>query len=253
MNILISNDDGYDATGIQTLISRLEQDGHNLFVVAPATQQSAKSHSITLYDTLQCRQVKNNHYKISGTPADCVLIAEKLLFKDEKIDLVLSGINKGQNIGEDIYYSGTVAAAREGSFHGYKAIAVSQMGFEATEFGLAAEFVAQAINNGIADFILDKEFLNINVPDISREQLQGVCVTCLGHREFVGFSQGKQLEDGVIEFNFGLEDIVYQHDEGTDIQAVQQSKISITPVFANFANQCSMDKLREWGFLGEFK
>ncbi len=252
MNILISNDDGYDALGIQTLISRLECDGHHLFVAAPATQQSAKSHSITLYDTLQCKRVKENHYKISGTPADCVLIAEKLLFKEEKIDLVISGINRGQNVGEDIYYSGTVAAAREGSFQGYKAIAISQMGFDATDFDLAAEFIAQAINNGLADFILEKEFLNINVPDISREQLQGVAVTCLGHREFVGFSRGKELEEGVIEFKFGLEDIVYQHDAGSDIEAVHEQKISITPIFANFANQCSMDKLREWRFLGEF-
>ena len=253
MNILISNDDGYDARGIQTLISRLECDGHHLFVAAPATQQSAKSHSITLHDTLQCRRVKENHYKINGTPADCVLIAKRLLFKEEKIDLVISGINRGQNIGEDIYYSGTVAAAREGSFHGYKAIAISQMGFDATDFDLAAEFIAQAIQNGLADFILEKEFLNINVPDISREQLQGVAVTYLGHREFVGFNQGREIEEGVIEFEFGLEDIVYQHDAGSDIQAVHEKKISITPVFANFTNQCSLDKLREWKFLGEFK
>ncbi len=250
---MISNDDGYDAQGIQALIARLEQDDHNLFVVAPATQQSAKSHSITLFSTLQCQRVRANHYKISGTPADCVLIAEKLLFKDERIDLVISGINKGQNIGEDIYYSGTVAAAREGSFHGYKAIAISQMGFEATDFSLAAEFVAQALKNGLVDFILEKEFLNINVPLIAREELQGVAVTCLGHREFVGFSKGKLREDGTIEFNFGVEDIVYRHDPGSDIEAVHQHKISITPIFANLANQCSMDKLRQWEFLGEFR
>jgi len=253
LNILISNDDGYDALGIQALIARLEQDGHNLFVVAPATQQSAKSHSITLYDTLRCQKVRQNHYKISGTPADCVLIAEKLLLKDEQIDLVISGINRGQNVGEDIYYSGTVAAAREGSFQGYKAIAISQIGFDATDFSLAAEFMAQALKNGLADFILEKEFLNINVPPIKREQLQGVCVTCLGHREFVGFSNGKMAQDGTIEFNFGVEDIIYQHDAGSDIEAVHEQKISITPIFANLANQCSMDKLREWKFLGEFR
>ncbi len=253
MNILISNDDGYNAGGIQTLIARLEKDGHNLFVVAPATQQSAKSHSITLFEKLVCRQMQKNRYMIDGTPADCVLVAEKLLFKDEKIDLVISGINQGQNIGEDIYYSGTVAAAREGSFHGYKAIAISQMGFDATDFSLAAEFIAQALQNDLTDFIGKQEFLNINVPKVSREELQGVAVTCLGHREFVGFSKGKMQDDGTIEFNFGVEDIVYRHDVGSDIEAVHEQKISITPVFANFSHQCSIDKLREWRFLGEFR
>ncbi len=253
MNILVSNDDGYDAPGIQTLISRLEQDGHNIMVVAPETQQSAKSHSLTLHDTLYCYQVKENHYKVSGTPADCVLLAEKRLLSDKKIDLVISGINKGQNIGEDIYYSGTVAAAREATFHGYKAIAVSRLGFEGLDFELAAEFIAQAVQNGLTDFIQEREFLNINVPDITRDELEGVVVAQLGHREFTSFSKGKILDNGVIEFNFGVEDVIFQKDPGTDIEAVLDNKISITPVFANLSNEKSLRELGKWEFLSEFK
>ncbi len=253
MNILVSNDDGYDAPGIQTLISRLERDGHNIMVVAPETQQSAKSHSLTLHDTLYCYKVEENRYKVSGTPADCVLLAEKRLLTDQKIDLVISGINKGQNIGEDIYYSGTVAAAREATFHGYKAIAVSRLGFEGLDFDLPAEFVAQAIQNNVLDYIQEGEFLNINVPEITRDELEGVVVTLLGHREFTSFSKGKILDDGVIEFNFGVEEMIFQEDPGTDIEAVHNNKISITPIFANISNDCSIRELKKWKFLSEFK
>jgi len=251
VNILICNDDGFDAPGIIAMIKSLETK-HNLFIAAPQYQQSAKSHGISLHNSIKTTKVSNNFYKIDGTPADCILIAENFLFKDVEIDLVLSGINCGQNLAEDIYYSGTVAAAREATFHRRKAIAISVVDFSVTNFSFAAQFVLDIVENGLVEIIGEGEFLNINIPNIPLDEIKGIVPTSLGHRQFLNFSSGKVDEKGNVHYNIGGEDIKYELKKGTDISAVKENKISITPIFANTTSKVTLMELAKWEYIKYF-
>ena len=180
MKILVSNDDGYLATGINALSAALEQIA-DVVVVAPDRNRSAASNSLTLHDPLRISKTGDKRYRVNGTPSDCVHLALTGFLEDEP-DLVVSGVNHGANLGDDVIYSGTVAAAMEGRFLGFPSIAVSLVGPEQKHFDTAGRVAAELVQR-LSRRTLPADFiLNVNVPDRPYDELTGMKVTRLGFR-----------------------------------------------------------------------
>jgi 5'-nucleotidase len=182
MKILVSNDDGYHALGVNTLFEELDI-SHDVIMVAPHQERSSCGHGITLGEPIRIVQHHERVYACSGFPADCILVGIGHLYPEQKPDLIISGINHGANLGQDRYYSGTMAAAREGSFRGVPSIAVSLVtasGDEDEHFTTAAKFVKKLVDAGVKDYIPEYHLLNINVPNLSEEKIAGVKLTEVG-------------------------------------------------------------------------
>lgn len=247
MNILITNDDGIRADGIIELAKELSTIG-NVYVVAPESQKSATGHAITIHNPIMVNDefIDENikAYSISGTPADCVKVGIEALFKDINIDLVLSGINNGPNLGTDVVYSGTVSAAIEGLIQNKPSIAVSYDDFniEKEVYRKSAKYVVTLINS-IKDKLelLDDCVLNMNIP---KTEVKGFKVTKLGERKY----------DNVIEDRFSPRGKRYvwiggdvrdeKQDEESDIVSVENGYISITPVNIDMTNLGKMNVLK---------
>jgi len=193
MNILLTNDDGVSAEGILNLKNELDKIA-NVFVVAPLIERSASGHTITLHEYLRVKKIEKNVYGCSGYPADCVVMGVKHLFKHEGIDLVISGINRGANMAQDIYYSGTVAGAREGMILKIPSIAISLavnynecLHDETTSevfYSTASIFIKKFIENGGVMEIKNDALLNINVPNLPYQDLQGIKYTIPGFIDY---------------------------------------------------------------------
>jgi len=186
MHILISNDDGIHASGINFLKDELAKD-FQVTTIAPNQERSSCGHGITLGEPIRVKKTSKNTYSCTGFPADCVLIGVGHICKDDRPGLVVSGINHGANLGQDRYYSGTIAAAREGSFRGVPAIAVSlvtQNIKDVEHFDVAAKFVAKLVKNDIHKIIPEMTVLNINVPNLPMEKIAGVKVTRSGFQKY---------------------------------------------------------------------
>ena len=237
--ILLTNDDGYDARGFQTLYQAIKND-YAVFAVAPRTQQSGASHSLTLRRPIRVEKVNDQFYTIDGTPTDCVLLAYHDLIKDP-IDLVIAGINHGPNMGSDVFYSGTVAAALQGATLGISSIAISLSGKEFNEFTHAAEYSRKLIDRLL--LYRDKRvILNVNVPE---DEIQGERITKLGKRIY---------RDKVIRNN-EKENVMYSVIDGTlsykvaadtDFQAVDEGNVSITPLKLDLTDYQGMQDLNEF-------
>ena len=239
MKILISNDDGIHASGIRALIERLSLK-HELYVVAPDRERSAAGHSLTLHSPLRVEELPamfgaKRCWMVTGTPGDCVKIAlNAVLEEHEKPDLVLSGINHGPNLGADILYSGTVSAALEGAMMGYPSIAISLAnpitdGLE--YFHYAANFVAKLIPK-IKDLSLpEKTILNVNVPYLmDNSDIAGVAITKLGTRMYTDTYEKRVDPRGKTYYWMAGEVTKSDAVEGTDINAIRNNKVSITPI-----------------------
>ena len=179
MKILLSNDDGVNALGMNTLAQVLSEIAE-VVIVAPDRNRSGASNSLTLETPLRVNQVRPNVYSVQGTPTDCVHFALNELMKDDMPDLVVSGINHGANLGDDVLYSGTVAAAMEGHFLGVQSIAISLVG--KTHFDTAAHVAKDMVLQHVKNPIPSQYLININIPDLPLEQLAGTQVTRLGAR-----------------------------------------------------------------------
>jgi 5'-nucleotidase len=245
MKIMLTNDDGINAPGIKTLKKVLEKAGHEIIVIAPTSQQSASSHSITLHKPLRIIKKSANEYAVSGSPADCVILASRVILK-EVPDLVISGINGGQNMAEDILYSGTVAAALEAMFMGYRAIAVSISSYSNQKFITAAEFMQEFISGGLQELIGKNEVFNINVPNLSRDKIKGVKITRVGNRHYKDFVREDTDQHGGKIFWIGGAKPLWQDVEGSDFKALYEDYVSITPISPNFTVEESLPKIREW-------
>ena len=244
MKILISNDDGYMAQGIKALADALSNLGE-ITVVAPDRNRSGASNSLTLDNPLRLSQLENGVYRVEGTPTDCVHLAITGLLEDEP-DMVVSGINAGANLGDDVLYSGTVAAAMEGRFLGFPAIAISLVGSDGTHYETAAwaaqKLVAQLKQSSLpADTIL-----NVNVPDLPIAEITGFESTRLGHRH--------KAEPVVKEFDprgramYWVGPAGEEQDAGfgTDFDAVRRGKISITPLQIDLTRYDAIDGVANW-------
>ena len=237
MRILISNDDGILANGIKALIEALSP-CHEIYVIAPDRERSAAGHSLTLHTPLRVEEVEPKYgakrcWMTTGTPGDCVKLAiNAILDENEKPDLVISGINHGPNLGADILYSGTVSCAMEGAMMGYPSIATSlaSLRHEYEDFKFAANFVAELLNRLDAYKIPPKTILNINIPGLEKEDIAGISITELGSRMFTDAYEKRVDPRGKVYYWMAGELINEQENDTTDIAAVRNNKISITPV-----------------------
>ncbi|MFA5215366.1 5'/3'-nucleotidase SurE [Sulfuricurvum sp.] len=251
--ILISNDDGYESPGLLALIEALRDLAH-ITVVAPSTEKSACGHSLTLTRPLSFISVGDDFYKLDdGTPSDCVYLALHSLFEERKPDLIISGINKGSNMGEDITYSGTAAAAMEGVLQGVPSIAISQvMDFTQPmgDFALASKAIRVLVEKIFAgDFPLnEREFLNVNVPyDIDTLEF---AVTYAGYRYYANDAHLHRNPRGMEYYWLGLHPLEFKPRDNRkslcDFEAIEQGMVSLTPVKLDMSAYKSMEKLRGW-------
>ncbi len=237
MKILISNDDGIAANGIRVLTKALSKD-HDVYVIAPDRERSAAGHSLTLHTPLRVEELESisgakRTWVTTGTPGDCVKIGiNAILSEEEKPDLVISGINHGPNLGADILYSGTVSCAMEGAMMGIPSIAVSlaSMQMDYDDFKYTGKFIRTMLRR-LNDFKFpDKTILNVNVPALEVEDIAGVAITELGRKLFSDNYEKRVDPRGKTYYWMAGELISEPEDANTDIAAVRNNKISITPV-----------------------
>lgn len=233
MRILLSNDDGINAPGLYSLATALDAVG-DLLIVAPEREQSCSSHGITLHKPLRMKQVTLDGlehvsaYHTSGTPADCVVLSR---YEEECVpDIVVAGINSGANMGEEVFYSGTVAAAMEGCLQGLKSIAVSVTAYENIDYRAAAEFVTRLVPAYIKCNLPEGILLNVNVPNLAPEEIKGVQVTRLGRRQYENFIDRRLDPRGRAYYWFSGEVTEIDSADGTDIAATTAGYISVTPI-----------------------
>jgi 5'-nucleotidase len=245
VKILITNDDGVHAAGILALIESVSKIAQ-VVVVAPDREQSAVSHALTLHHPLRATRLSENVYSVDGTPTDCVNLGIHSLLSFRP-DLVISGVNRGANLGDDVTYSGTVAAALEATLMGIPAIAVSLATKEAGEhFDAAASFAAR-----LAQAVLDKgvppdTYLNVNVPDLPEELLLAPLITCQGKRSYEGTIVDKVDPRGRNYYWIGTADLSFRDIPGTDYHAVTRGHVSITPLHIDLTNYSSIETLKGW-------
>lgn len=221
--ILLTNDDGYDALGFQSLYKELKKE-FDVFAVAPRTQQSGASHSLTLRRPIRVEKIRENFYTIDGTPTDCVLLAYHDLIQD-KIDIVVAGINHGPNMGSDVFYSGTVAAALQGASFGIHALALSLCAREYDNFTRAAMYSRNLIKN-ILDSSMKHMILNVNIPE---GKARGSKITKLGQRIY----RDKVIRNGEQEnvmYSVINGTLSYKVAADTDFKAIEEHYVSITPL-----------------------
>jgi len=253
--ILVTNDDGYEADGLLSLVAALrELEDVEVVVVAPANEKSACGHSLTLTKPLRFVGVEENFFKLEdGTPTDCVYLSLSTIFQDQKPDLVVSGINRGSNMGEDITYSGTAAGAMEGVLHGVPSIAISQvMDFKnpQNEFPLAQETIKKVVTKiRQKSFPLrEREFLNINIP-YNKEEAE-IKVTYAGYRIYANDSHMHQNPRGEKHYWLGLHPLNFREREGmsgvSDYEAIRDGFISMTPIMLDLSAYKSMQNLQDW-------
>lgn len=245
MRILLSNDDGYFAPGLAVLAAILTQQGHAVTVVAPERDRSGASNSLTLDRPLMVRTTPGGFHYVNGTPTDCVHLAVTGLLP-ELPDMVISGINMGANMGDDTVYSGTVAAATEGFLLGIPSVAVSLANIQDENFQTAADFVAGLVQRFAAQPFPEPVLLNVNVPDMPADQIQGVEVTRLGKRH--------KAQDTVKTINprnqtmywVGAAGAAQDAGPGTDFHAVAHGRIAITPLQLDLTRYSQLSPLESW-------
>lgn len=244
MKILVSNDDGYLATGINVLTAALEQVA-DVVVIAPDRNRSAASNSLTLSTPLRVSEFGPNRYKVDGTPSDCVHLALTGLL-DYEPDLVVSGINHGANLGDDVIYSGTVAAAMEGRFLGLPTIAVSLVGRKLQHFDTAAAVAAELVQKIERAPLASDVVLNVNVPNVSADDLAGVRATRLGFRH----KSEQILKDtdpyGQPIYWVGPAGAGQDAGEGTDFFAIEEGFASVTPLKVDLTRHDAIEDLSIW-------
>jgi 5'-nucleotidase len=241
--ILICNDDGIRAAGIRALEAALTPLG-DIWVVAPDREQSAASHSLSLYRPLRVEHVDDRHFAVDGTPTDAVNLAINGIMP-QKPDLVVSGINHGGNLGDDITYSGTVSAAMEGTLLGVPSIAVSLLCRELMNFEAAARFARKLAEMVIHRGMPRDTLLNVNVPDLPENEMRGYLVTRQGKRRY-GDAIVEHLDPrGRKYYWIGGDDLGFVPAEGTDCTAVAGGYVSVTPLHLDLTNYHSIATLNE--------
>jgi 5'-nucleotidase len=252
-HILISNDDGYESEGLLELVDALKDLAH-ITVVAPSTEKSACGHSLTLHRPLSFVSVGDDYYKLDdGTPSDCIYLALHSLFENNKPDLIISGINKGSNMGEDITYSGTAAAAMEGVLHKVPSIAISQvMDFSQPlpSFELARNTIRKVVQKIFTEgFPLpQRQFLNINIPYGIDEA--PIISTYAGYRLYGNDAHLHRNPRGLEYYWLGLHPLEFRIREGKegmcDFEAIENKMVSISPIQVDMSAYESIGTLKEW-------
>ena len=244
MLILATNDDGVYSPGLTILAKALRALG-DVWVVAPDREQSAVSHSLTLYRPLLVEEIMERVYTVNGTPTDCVNLAVHGVLP-RRPDIIVSGINKGANLGDDVTYSGTVSAALEAAIMGIPAFAISMAARENFKFDTAAAFAVK-LASLLADEGLKKDtLLNVNVPNVRPEGIKGVRVTRQGRRVYSGSVLERIDPRGKKYYWIGGEIENWEEDPEADHTAVSDGYISVTPLKLDYTDHASLDNIRRW-------
>lgn len=244
MKILISNDDGYMAPGLHVLAESLAEIG-DITVVAPDRNRSGASNSLTLENPLRLDRLESGIYRVEGTPTDCVHLAITGLLEDEP-DMVVSGINSGANLGDDVLYSGTVAAAMEGRFLGLPAIAVSLNSFEGKHYETAGWAAKQLVQRLQSNSLPADTILNVNVPDVPIVEITGFETTRLGHRHKAEPIIKEADPRGRPMYWIGPAGAEQDAGPGTDFDAVRRNAVSVTPLQIDLTRYDAMDGVAKW-------
>lgn len=247
MRILLTNDDGIHAPGLELLERIARQLSDDVWTCAPAEENSGAGHSLTLHQPVRLREHGHQRFSVTGTPTDAVNLALRKLFADRKPDLIISGINNGENLADDVTYSGTISAAMEGALAGLPAIALSQALRDAGHGFAAAEGWAERVLRPVLDAPLAKRtVINVNFPALAPDAVKGVRVVRQG---FHDYDRGSLVEGkdprGRPYFWFGLHDIEHTLDHGTDLEAVSEGYISVTPLQVDLTHHASIGLLAE--------
>ncbi|MGI9559027.1 MAG: 5'/3'-nucleotidase SurE [Thermodesulfobacteriota bacterium] len=242
--ILISNDDGINSPGIEALAQSLSSIGE-VIVVAPDRDQSAASHALSIHRPLRAEKVAPNRYSVDGTPTDCVNLAVNGLIEGRRPDLVVSGINKGANVGDDVTYSGTVSAAMEGTLLRIPSIAVSTSGKSDFNFEPAADYA-----RAVAEFVLknglpNNTMLNLNVPNMPTEEIKGVKITKQGKRYYDDKIIKKKDPRGRNYYWIGGDELAFRKTPDSDILSLKNGWISVTPIKLDFTDHSYFETLKK--------
>lgn len=245
--ILITNDDGIHSEGIRKLEEKLRQVG-DVIVVAPSHEMSAASHALTLGRPLRIDRIDDRHFAVDGTPVDCVTLALCTILRQAPPDIIVSGINQGGNLGDDVLYSGTVAGAMEALVYGLPGIALSQVGRGEVDFEPAAQFAVSLVRKVLTQGLPERTVLNVNVP---RGPIRGVRLTHQGTRVArIRIHEGVDPR-GRTYYWIGEEHAEWDHDEMSDYEAIREGYISITPLHNNMTNFRALEDLRSWVALAD--
>ena len=250
MKILVTNDDGVHAEGLMVLKTALDKVAE-VFVVAPDRPRSACGHSITLHKPLRAERVVlkdgSHAYASNGTPSDCVSLG-LLGIIDDPVDLVVSGINHGPNLGWDLTYSGTVSAAMEGAIIGVSSIAISVASLASgIDYSVAAHFAVDLATLLNEHKLTESTHLNVNVPPLAASEIKGVKIARQGKRRYTGQLEKRTDPMGRDYYWLGGDPPTDVFEEGTDVNAVADDYISITPVHLDLTDYASIDSVRGWG------
>ncbi len=244
MEILLSNDDGVLAIGLTTLAKHLSQIAR-LHVVAPDRNRSGASNSLTLDNPLRIKTLDNGFISVEGTPTDCVHLAITGLL-ERSPDMVVSGINAGANLGDDVLYSGTVAAATQGRFQGLPAIAMSLAGKDLRHYDTAGQVALLIVQQLLKVPLPVDTILNVNVPDVPFDEIKGFEVTRLGTRHCAEPTIKMQDPRGNFIYWVGLSGAENDAGVGTDFHAINSGNVSITPMHVDLTHYQAFDRLSQW-------
>lgn len=244
MRILVSNDDGYQAPGLVSLVKALREIAE-VIVVAPDQDRSGASNSLTLRRPLYITRQENGFFSVEGTPTDCVHVAINGLL-DENPDMVVSGVNAGPNLGDDVIYSGTVAAAMEGRFLGLPAVAVSLASHQPQHYDTAARVAKRIVARLRENPLPADTILNVNVADLPWEQLAGFQATRLGHRHKSEPALKAIDPRGHTIYWIGPAGPEQDAGPGTDFHAVRTGHVSITPIQIDLTRYTALDQIAYW-------
>lgn len=249
MRILITNDDGVHAPGLAIAENIARQFTDDIFVIAPEFEQSGVSHSLSLNDPLRLREISPRHFAVKGTPTDCVIMGVRKLLLDHPPDLVISGVNCGQNIAEDVSYSGTIAGAMEGTILGISSIALSQVydffaSRQTINWDCAATHGTDVVRRLLAAGIPRNVLMNVNFPNCRADEVAGVAITLQGRRS----SDIVKIEDRKDGRGNPYHWISFQRGDfkpgpGTDLLALEEKKISITPLQLDYTDHPTVTRL----------
>ena len=247
MRILLTNDDGVHAPGLAVLEKLARELSDDVWVCAPAEEQSGAGHSLTLHSPVRLREHGEQRFSVTGTPTDSVNLALRKLFADRRPDLVLSGVNAGENLGDDITYSGTASAAMEAALAGIPAIALSQAFRDNGATFDATEQWGKRVLGPLAQMTMAKRTLiNVNFPPLAADKVRGIRVVRQG---FHDYARGSLVEGrdprGRPYYWFGLQDAEHTLDHGTDLEAVEDGYIAVTPLQLDLTNHAAIGSLAE--------
>ena len=249
MRILLTNDDGVNAPGLKILEKIARQFSDDIWIVAPAEENSGAGHSLTLTRPVRIRQHGDQHYSVAGTPTDSVMMALGVIMQDTRPDLVLSGVNRGANLGDDITYSGTVSAAMEGALAGVRSIAMSQvygkegMG-DAVPFSAAEAWGAKVLEPLLKMDFTPRTLINVNFPALAPDAVKGIQVARQGFHDYSRGSIVKGTDPrGYDYYWFGLHGVEHTSGHDTDLEVVDDGYISVTPLHLDLTHHAALGSL----------